>query len=113
MNTLNRFKSIEPQHKKWYVVSNITKSLVLGYYSYNCLEILYLLYFYGIWDADKILFMGAVYSSVDLISIIKVPKLANSTLIHHILVNIMYFYTLSNHMSYHSLSRSNCYICSI
>ena len=105
LENYKNFKNIYPVHKKWYVVSNLSKSLILGFYSIECVSILYNLYVYNLWDNQRILFLGSIYSSIDLVSIIRVPKLANSTLLHHIIVNILFLYTVSNNMLYNSFSR--------
>ena len=69
---LESFRSVSPAHKKWYVVSNILKGIILGLNTPNCLYIL----FYSLydWNNNLALHLGCIYASIDLASIIIVKK---------------------------------------
>ena len=91
------FKSVTPTHKKWYVVSNLVKSFVLGIFSPLAIILLYQICVNDIWDHNYILFLGGIYASLDLVAIMKVPKMAKTTLYHHIIVNVMYYFLYINY----------------
>ena len=68
LSNYKNFLHITPVHKKWYVVSNLSKSLILGFYSFECINILYNLFIYDNWDNKRILYLGSLYSAIDLLS---------------------------------------------
>ena len=80
-----KFSQINPPHKKWYVVVNVMKGVVLGLMVANSKFLP---------GSAKIVFGGeaailetkrttALYVMTDLVGIILVPKLPLSTLMHH------------------------------
>ena len=51
-NNWDNFKNISPLHKKWYVVSNLTKSIIFSFYSYwSCWRYVCRLDFLGRYDS--------------------------------------------------------------
>jgi hypothetical protein len=94
---LNKFyvpyQNINPKHKQQYFISNMIKGLVLGYCSYNATIIL-LNYTKNIWNLENIKYLGAIYASTDMVSIFKVEKMQINTIIHHILVQILFMISL-------------------
>ena len=104
-NNNSSFSNISPSHKKWYVVSNLSKSIIFSFYSYHAYFILYKYIIEGVWDSRELLFLGCMYAGIDMNSILIVPKLSKNTLYHHIVVNILYFYTVLNGMNEHSFAR--------
>ncbi len=85
-----KFMSINPSHKKLYVVANLSKAILLGTlalsprYWVGALEFLYD-NFYGI----EVKRCGIIYIATDFVALFLVPKLPRSTLIHHIITSIM------------------------
>lgn len=99
------FKAISPSHKKWYVVSNLVKGGCLGLAAPMCLRMLILNIQTGYWQTEFLLQLGCLYAALDLVAIYKVPKLAKNTLYHHLTVNVLFIYTLTNLMSPDTFSR--------
>jgi hypothetical protein len=104
-NHLPCFSNISPNHKKWYVISNLSKSMIFSIYSYHAYFILYNYIINNIWNTNDLLFLGSLYAAVDMNSIIIVPKLSRNTLYHHIVVNVLFFYTILNGMNVDSFAR--------
>ena len=88
------YKSIEPQHKKVYFISNIIKGSVLGLFSPIAYLILHNYFLNNYWNIGLIKFFANIYTSLDLVSIFKVEKMQKNTIIHHIMVQILYLYSL-------------------
>lgn len=88
LNTFNyNFSQITPPHKKSYVVINLVKSF------YLCL--LVVICFVGLlYDSfnniDFKIYVGGLYAFTDIIGLIVVEKMQRNTIIHHILVQILY-----------------------
>lgn len=99
------FQAITPPHKKWYVLSNYIKSAGLACFAPFCSMVLYDNVFHNDWNNTLVLHLGCMYSVLDFTSVLKVPKLAKNTIYHHIAVNLLYFYTLTNGMHVDSFSR--------
>ena len=88
---LMNYRDINPEHKKIYVVSNLIKGLVLGLNSHVGIKLLYNYYVYGLWDLRTIKMFGAIYASLDMVSMFHVEKMQTNTKIHHIMVQVLYF----------------------
>ena len=88
------YNKIKPKHKQVYFVSNILKGGVLGIFSYNAYNILKNYYNYSLWNKYDIKLLGAMYASLDMISTINVHKMQLNTIIHHIVVQILYLSAL-------------------
>jgi len=104
-NNYENFNKINPNHKKWYVVSNIVKAATLSGATPFCLRVVGNAVTNDIWENENLIHLGCVYAGLDLVSIIMVPKLAKNTLYHHLIVNFLFLYTLTNGMEYYSFSR--------
>ena len=102
---LPSFKEINPQHKKWYVVSNLSKSFIFSLTTYHTYSLIIDNLFYDTWNAVEFKYLGCLYAAIDMSSILIVPKLAKNTYYHHVVVNILYFYSLLNGMAKDSYSR--------
>jgi len=87
------YQEITPKHKQQYFISNIIKGTVLGYCSYNAITILYN-FTNGSWDLENIKYLGAIYASTDMVSMFKVEKMQTNTIVHHILVQILFLLSL-------------------
>jgi hypothetical protein len=97
MNTKwKAFREIQPDHKKWYVVSNYIKGGVLGLMVPLYYRILGNDLWGGEWDANYVSHLGCVYACLDMVSILRVPKLARNTIYHHLAVNGLFLYILTN-----------------
>jgi hypothetical protein len=101
----SNFALINPPHKKWYVVANLVKGGSLLCAAPMCLRMLVLNIKTGYWQTGFLLNLGCLYAALDLIAIYKVPKLAPNTLYHHLAVNLLFLYTLTNLMSPDTFSR--------
>ena len=88
------YKHINPKHKQQYFISNMIKGIVLGYCSYNATITLFN-YSNGIWDLESIKYLSAIYASTDMVSIFKVEKMQINTIVHHILVQILFILSLN------------------
>jgi len=91
---LTPYRNIYPAHKKIYFVSNLIKSIVLGIFSYKSFLILFQYTYYNNWLQYDVKYLGAVYASLDMVSILKVPKMQLNTTIHHIVVQILFIGSL-------------------
>lgn len=81
-----RFASINPSHKKWYVVANLSKSFILAC---MCLSPRYWIgsyyaYFLDIADVINMKRCTILYISTDVVALFMVSKLPFSTVLHHI-----------------------------
>ena len=88
------YKNIYPTHKKIYFVSNLLKSIVLGIFSYKAFLILFQYAYYNNWVVEDIKYLGAVYASLDMVSMFKVPKMQFNTIVHHTIVQFLYIISL-------------------
>lgn len=102
---IENFNQITPVHKKWYVVSNLIKSIIFSFMSYHCYFLIKNILFYDKWDNVELLYLGCLYASIDMVGIYIVPKLAVNTFYHHLVVNLMFLYTLLNDMSENTFSK--------
>eukprot|EP00735_Rhodelphis_limneticus_P001887 TRINITY_DN1259_c0_g1::TRINITY_DN1259_c0_g1_i1::g.26863::m.26863 TRINITY_DN1259_c0_g1::TRINITY_DN1259_c0_g1_i1::g.26863 ORF type:complete len:348 (-),score=69.62 TRINITY_DN1259_c0_g1_i1:14-997(-) len=84
------FRNVNPAHKKWYVVANVSKAFFLG-----AMSVSRLWWWYGhkgLWQ-DQWHFhplqgcytkrTGVLYVVTDIVALYMVPKLPKSTIIHH------------------------------
>ena len=102
---IDNFRIISPSHKKWYVVSNLIKSIIFSFMSYHSYFLIKNILFYNIWDNVELLYLGSLYASIDMVGIYIVPKLSANTFYHHLVVNIMFLYTLLNDMGENTFSK--------
>lgn len=81
-----RFGAINPPHKKWYVAANISKAFYLALMSfsikfgrgvYNCIYL-------DVYPRLAVKRSGHLYIATDLVALFLVPKLPNSTILHHV-----------------------------
>uniref|UniRef100_A0A6C0J0F3 TLC domain-containing protein n=1 Tax=viral metagenome TaxID=1070528 RepID=A0A6C0J0F3_9ZZZZ len=93
-NVYNNYKIITPKHKQIYFISNIIKGSILGLFSPIALRILYSFIFKDIWEVELIKFFANIYVSLDLVSMFKVEKMQINTTIHHIMVQVLYLFSL-------------------
>lgn len=98
------FNSITPTHKKWYVTCNLVKSVIFALTSYHSYYLLTSFIINNIWDNTQFLYLGCLYASIDMSSIILVPKLSTNTFYHHLVVNILFFYSLFTNMNPNSFA---------
>ena len=89
----NRFNSITPSHKKWYVVANISKSFFLG-----CMAVSpkYWIGFHKFHVLDDFQLLETkrtvvLYIATDLVALYMVPKLPMSTVLHHVVTTALSF----------------------
>jgi hypothetical protein len=92
-------KVLSPEYR----TVNIVKSITLGvlsiptfYYYIHSENYEYYVY--------QISLAGAIYSASDLSAIFFNPKAHNSTQVHHILVQVLYYYSMINNWNQHSLA---------
>lgn len=80
------FAAINPPHKKWYVVANLSKALFLGILASSHRYWLgtYRLYYYDQFQALEVKRCGVIYVATDVVALYMVPKLPRSTVIHHL-----------------------------
>lgn len=86
-----QFASINPSHKKWYVVANLSKSFFLGC---MCLTSRYWIgtyygYIYDNLDMLNVKRCGMLYIATDLVALFMVPKLPFSTKMHHVMTTTL------------------------
>lgn len=79
------FAAINPPHKKWYVVANLSKALLLATMACSHRYWLgtYKFYFYDQFQVLEIKRCGVVYVATDAVALFMVPKLPRSTVLHH------------------------------
>jgi len=77
------FMNITPKHKKWYVVSNLLKSIFLCILTPPALYILWTIYFDNEWNVYVVKYMATIYAVLDTVSLYMVPKMQKNTIIHH------------------------------
>ena len=81
------FRAIHPEHKKWYVVANMSKSLFLAVLCFSSRYWVgtYRLFYYDRWQQRvEIKRSMAIYVATDVVALCLVPKLPVSTVIHHV-----------------------------
>lgn len=106
-----QFRAVQPAHKKWYVIANLSKALILGgqacslawwYYSYlhyrcttRSLSDILPVDDLGPCDFDAYTYqetwsktVSATYVITDFLALFIVPKLPMSTVIHHVFTTI-------------------------
>ena len=88
------YNNINPTHKKIYFTSNIVKGVTLGLFSISAFNIFIQYFIYNYWNTNYIRYLGGMYASLDIVSIIKVPKMQMNTFIHHLIVQLLYYYSL-------------------
>eukprot|EP00736_Rhodelphis_marinus_P013946 Rmarinus@m.14230 len=84
------FKTVYPEHKKWYIVANISKAFFLFI---SCSSRLWWWYGHkGMWEnvwhlhplqACYTKRTGVVYVMTDIVALFMVPKLPHNTIVHH------------------------------
>ena len=94
MNKFEKYKLIKPKHKQIYFNSNIIKGSILGSLTIYVFYIYFNYIFYNVWKINDIRYLGSIYASIDLVSIFKVNKMQINTIIHHVIVQILYFISL-------------------
>ena len=87
-----RFSSINPSHKKWYVIANLSKAFLLGV---QALSVRYW------WTVYICIITGryvsrlelkrctVLYTVTDVVALYMVPKLQRSTILHHVTTLLM------------------------
>ena len=103
-NNVDNFHNISPVHKKWYVTNNLVKSFIFSFLSYHSYFLLKSYVVDNHWNNIEFQYLGCLYASIDMGAIIIVPKLSKNTLYHHIVVNILLLYALTNEMNINSFS---------
>ena len=81
-----QYALINPPHKKWYVVANLSKSFFLGCMAMSSrywIGSLYA-YYYDEIPSLNVKRCGMLYIATDLVALLIVPKLPLSTKLHHI-----------------------------
>lgn len=83
-----KFSSINPSHKKWYVIANLSKAFLLGIQalSFRYWWWVYIIYF-KVWRHVYRLELKrctVLYIVTDVVALYMVPKLPWSTFLHHI-----------------------------
>ena len=80
------FAAINPPHKKWYVVANLSKALLLGVMASSHRYWLgtYHMYTNDHFQVLEVKRCGVIYVATDAVALYMVPKLPRSTVIHHI-----------------------------
>lgn len=80
------FASINPPHKKWYVVANLSKALFLAVMASSHRYWLgtYNSYYYDKFQVLEVKRCGVIYMATDAVALYMVPKLPRSTVIHHV-----------------------------
>ena len=81
------FAAVTPAHKKWYVVANLSKSLILAILCIGTTR--FWVVTYNSLFLDKFLNLelkrcSLVYAATDVVALFLVPKLPRSTIIHHV-----------------------------
>lgn len=71
-----------------YVVSNLMKATALMWFVLLFHTTIYNVLFHGEWNPRVLQFMAPLYVNLDLVSLLRVERMANSTKAHHILVVI-------------------------
>ena len=85
-----KFRAIQPSHKKWYVVANMLKAMILAVLTL-CHFFWKGLYHGSILDDFSQLAVkrgSAVYIVTDIVALYMVPKLPRTTIIHHIVTTL-------------------------
>jgi len=94
MNSIDKYKNINPEHKKIYFVSNLIKGIVLGLFTPLAFGILYSYFIHNIWNRSLIKSLASTYCSLDLVSIFCIQKMQFNTLVHHIMVQVLFLISL-------------------
>lgn len=81
----SQFASINPSHKKWYVVANLSKSFILGCMSLSPRYWIGVYYVFDRMDEVNVKRCGMLYIATDLVALFMVPKLPRSTIMHHVM----------------------------
>lgn len=89
-----KFRNINPAHKKIYVVKNFVKSLYLADICLKIPAILTQLYNRNL-DLIFVKKLSIAYFLNDFIALLIVPKLPTTTVLHHIFSSTLGFYTLT------------------
>ena len=92
-----QYDSISPSHKKWYVVANMFKALLLGAMALSPK------YWMGIYKCNyldecqltELKRSMALYVTIDIVALYMVPKLPCSTIIHHVTTTAFSFLVYS------------------
>ena len=94
MDSFDKYKNINPEHKKIYFVSNLIKGVVLGLFTPLAFGILYSYFIHNIWNLYLIKCMAAIYCALDLVSIFCIHKMQFNTTVHHIMVQVLFLISL-------------------
>lgn len=87
----SRFKNVCPNHKKWYVVANLSKAFFLASMA---ISTKYWIGSYRIFGFDnfsglEIKRTGLLYLVTDVVALYMVPKLPMSTILHHVVTTAL------------------------
>ena len=96
-NLWPRFASIEPAHKKWYIIANFSKCIMLAlalcgpaFGHYPSWQVHWDLMLRDDWSGQTYIKRWAFYYvSTDIVALVLVPKLPTSTVVHHVVAGIM------------------------
>lgn len=80
-----RYRELSPQDQM-YVCSNGLKALVLGGFSTIMTDTVWDVLWTARWNGPVMQVLAPIYVCLDLVSLYRVPKHANSTLLHHVCV---------------------------
>ena len=82
----SRFSTIEPPHKQWYVVANISKAFFLAVMAFSSRYWIgsYKSFYLDEFQMVELKRLGMMYITTDLVSLYMVPKLPRSTIGHHV-----------------------------
>ena len=80
------FSSVTPAHKKWYVVGNMSKALFLGAIVFSPYYPTALQQAYNDEFTDQLVIKRSmvIYLATDVVALYMIPKLPQSTIIHHV-----------------------------
>ena len=95
----SNFRSISPSHKKWYVVANLSKAFFLGCIALNTKYVRELSRMFSDDFGSTLTKRSmALYVVTDVVALILVPKLPQSTIIHHIVTFFLGVVTWSTNL---------------
>lgn len=93
-NLSMNYAKINPKHKQKYFVSNLLKSMILSVCSYVGMMVLYDYFILNRWNKNLVKYVGAIYAATDLVSTFIVPKMQINTVVHHLVVQVLYLISL-------------------
>ena len=97
------YDNIEDEGRQFYTLSNAIKSALLFLYTPFAIHTLYNIIVANHWDTPRIRNMAVLYAIPDLAALCVVRRMATSTIVHHVVVNIfavyIVFHTFSSSLS--------------